>query len=162
MAKTSNLIANIANIEDVPGLSTEHDLQKVIVEWAKRMTGAYPCLALFHAVPNGGHRHVAVAVKMRAEGVKRGVPDLVLPVPKMYDDRLVVGLYLELKRGNNKPTDAQLKFHRAARDAGWRVEVVRTVEEAVAAILDHCRQPYPPIVSSSFHWSCDQYAQSIV
>jgi hypothetical protein len=36
---------------------------------------------IFH-VPNGGHRVKAVAAKLKAQGVKAGMPDLVLPMAR--------------------------------------------------------------------------------
>lgn len=48
---------------------------------------------LFH-IPNGGSRHIAEASKLKAMGVKAGVPDLFLPITK-YERS---GLFIELKR----------------------------------------------------------------
>lgn len=48
---------------------------------------------LIYHVPNGGHRHKAVAVKLKEQGVKAGVPDLVLPMARGG----YFGLYIEFK-----------------------------------------------------------------
>lgn len=60
--------------------------------------GAVAALARLYAIPNGGLRDKATAGKLKAEGVKRGVPDIFLP--------LIVGtwagLYVELKRPETK------------------------------------------------------------
>lgn len=48
---------------------------------------------MFH-IPNGGSRHIAEAAKLKAMGVKPGVPDLFLPIPK----RGYKGLFIELKK----------------------------------------------------------------
>jgi hypothetical protein len=48
---------------------------------------------LIYHVPNGGHRHKAVAVKLKGQGVKAGVPDLVLPMARGGH----FGLYIEFK-----------------------------------------------------------------
>lgn len=47
---------------------------------------------IFH-VPNGGHRVKAVAAKLKAQGVKAGIPDLVLPMARGG----FFGLYIEFK-----------------------------------------------------------------
>ena len=47
---------------------------------------------IFH-VPNGGHRVKAVAAKLKAQGVKAGIPDLVLPMARGG----LFGLYIEFK-----------------------------------------------------------------
>ena len=75
-------------------IPTEHHEQVQFIKWAEMMAPRYPELNDFYAVPNGGDRNVRVARKLKAEGVKPGVPDLVLPVPIGG----YIGLYLELKR----------------------------------------------------------------
>ena len=82
---------------------SEHDEQKKIFQWARMSEGRWPELALLFAIPNGGHRHKAVAAKLKAEGVKAGVPDMCLPVARGRWH----GLFIELKHGKNKETDSQ-------------------------------------------------------
>ena len=48
---------------------------------------------LFH-IPNGGSRHIAEASKLKAMGVKRGVPDIFLPVRTIN----FIGMWIELKK----------------------------------------------------------------
>lgn len=43
----------------------------------------FPAVRIFH-IPNGGHRAISVAKKMKAEGVKAGVPDLYVPEWKLW------------------------------------------------------------------------------
>ncbi|WP_338585855.1 VRR-NUC domain-containing protein [Pseudomonas sp. MAG733B] len=56
---------------------------------------------IFH-VPNGGHRVKAVAAKLKAQGVKAGIPDLVLPMARGG----YFGLYIEFKA--TPPNDAAI------------------------------------------------------
>lgn len=63
----------------------------------------YQELCRFYAIPNGGHRSKATAGKMRAEGVRSGVPDYCLPVARDGAH----GLYIELKRPTGKPSTEQ-------------------------------------------------------
>lgn len=60
----------------------------------------YPELKLMFAIPNGGFRTKSEAARLRAMGVKRGVPDTFLPVKRGAWS----GLFIELKRpvGKNK------------------------------------------------------------
>ena len=60
---------------------TEHEEQALVIQWAELHKRTLPGLELLHAIPNGGDRDVRVATKLKAEGVKAGVPDLLLPVP---------------------------------------------------------------------------------
>ena len=57
------------------------------------MEGRHPQLALIFAIPNGGKRHIGTARKLKAEGVRSGVPDIFLACPRMpYDFHdLIVG-----------------------------------------------------------------------
>lgn len=69
--------------------------------------GVQPLRRLY-AIPNGGQRDKITAGKLKAEGVKRGVPDICLPLP-MYKEPCAgsarigtfaqyCGLYVEMKR----------------------------------------------------------------
>jgi len=63
------------------------------MEWALLSSGKYPELQLLHHIPNGGKRSASEAARFKATGVKPGVPDLCLPVPRgRYH-----GLYIEMK-----------------------------------------------------------------
>ena len=73
---------------------TEDVEQTQLFAWANFARGKYPELTLMYHVPNGGKRSKAEAVRFKAQGVKAGVPDICLPVPRgKYH-----GLYIELKR----------------------------------------------------------------
>lgn len=77
--------------------------QKLVVEWARRAECTWPEIALLHHIPNGGQRDKAVAAKLKTEGVKAGVPDLCLPVPRgKYH-----GLYIEMKATGGRPSREQ-------------------------------------------------------
>lgn len=111
--------------------NSEHREQAALFKWAKLNERKHPELALMFAVPNGGHRHIFVARKLKAEGVKAGVPDICLPVPRGD----YAGLWIELKVKGNKPTEVQRQWHKNLADAGHRVEVCYSWSEAKNAIL---------------------------
>ena len=97
---------------------TEHDEQVSLFNILGLYKDKYPILSWIHAIPNGGHRHVAVARRMKAEGVKAGVWDIFVPVPA--DDKC--GLYIEMKYGKNNLTDNQKAFRDAVGDGyKWAV-----------------------------------------
>ena len=106
----------------------EHEEQKALFRWATMMSTRHVALLLMYAIPNGGHRDIRVARKLKAEGVKRGVPDICLPVPRgRYG-----ALYIELKRlKGGSVTKSQREWHDALWAAGNRVEVCRGCEEAI-------------------------------
>lgn len=90
-----------------PKLS-EHDLQAAVIAECDRRAILRPEYGLIFAIPNGGARHPAVAAKLKAEGVKAGVPDLFLPVARHGYH----GMFIELKVGDNKPSQVQLDMIR--------------------------------------------------
>lgn len=59
----------------------EVDEQRAVFEWAEYAKGKYPWLKWMHHIPNGGSRNKIEAVRLKAQGVKRGVPDIFLPYP---------------------------------------------------------------------------------
>ena len=79
----------------------------------------YPELALFFAVPNGGDRNKVVAAKMKAEGVRAGVPDYLLPVARQGFH----GLAIELKAVGGSPSPEQRQWLADLAAQGWRAEV---------------------------------------
>lgn len=89
--------------------------QEMLMRWARETEIVYPELALLHHIPNGGKRNAAEAAHLKRLGVKAGVPDLFLPVPRGKCH----GLYIELKAGKNKPTDAQRKWIDALAEQGY-------------------------------------------
>lgn len=59
---------------------SESDEQIGFLQWFERK---FQGVRIFH-IPNGGHRAISVAKKMKAEGVKPGVPDLYVPAWKLW------------------------------------------------------------------------------
>ena len=95
---------------------TEHQIQSALVDWWQLQHKVYglPEFALF-AIPNGGARSAATGAMLKREGVRKGVPDLLLAVPsKAYH-----GMFIELKAGKNKETMEQKKFLDFAEKQGY-------------------------------------------
>jgi len=114
----------------------EHDEQVRLFQWAAWAINRYPELELLHAIPNGGHRNPATAARMKREGVKRGIPDIFLPVPR----RGYYGLYLELKRPmGGRLSGAQAEVIAKLKEQGFRVDVCRGFEEAREALEGYLR-----------------------
>ena len=100
---------------------SEHKEQVALFRWAEFAAASRPELRLLHAIPNGGHRHKAVAARMKAEGVRRGVPDVFLPIPR----GAFAGLYIEMKTRRGRVSDEQRRWIEALRAQGYRAEVCR-------------------------------------
>ena len=69
--------------------------QERVINWATFYAKDFPELDLLYHVPNGGSRNQLEAANLKRQGVKAGVPDLVLPVPQQQFH----GLYVEMKWG---------------------------------------------------------------
>ena len=82
---------------------SEHVEQVALMRWAAASKAAHPELGLLLAIPNGGDRHPAVAAKLRSEGVRAGVPDLLLPVARGGSH----GLWIEMKRRQGARTSPE-------------------------------------------------------
>lgn len=80
--------------EQIAAAGTEHSHQAAFFCALRDHYVKYPQLRFMHAIPNGGERNVVVASKLKAEGVKQGVPDTFLPYPSGAHH----GLYIEFKR----------------------------------------------------------------
>lgn len=97
------------------------------------MSRRYPQLSLLYHIPNGGARSKGTAGRLKAEGVKSGVPDICLPVAKgKYH-----GLYVEMKVGKNKPTANQVKWIESLLSEGYQAKVCYGWQEAVRVIEDY-------------------------
>lgn len=112
----------------------EHTEQCRLIEWAGFAAAQHPKLRMLYAIPNGGARHKATAAKLKAEGVRKGVPDLCLPVARGPHH----GLYIELKRRQGSyPSEEQKQWLADLTTAGYRAEVCKGWEAARDVILDY-------------------------
>ena len=111
----------------------EHEEQCKLFAWAKEKESMHLHLGLMFAIPNGGHRHKGVAVKLKNEGVKSGVPDVFLAVPKNGKS----GLFLEMKYGKNKPSVNQKWWLESLRAEGYETAVCYGFEQARDKIISY-------------------------
>lgn len=80
--------------EQLAACGTEHGHQAALFCWAAIAVEVMPELRWLFAIPNGGMRDNITAGKLKAEGVKGGVPDTCLPIRRGQWS----GLFIELKR----------------------------------------------------------------
>lgn len=111
---------------------SEHELQAAVIAECDRRSILRVEYRLIFAIPNGGHRHPAVAAKLKAEGVKPGVLDLLLPVARQGYH----GYFIELKCGDNKPSQDQEEWIRKLRAEGYKCDVVWDSVDRVMGLLE--------------------------
>ena len=114
---------------------TEHSEQVALFDWAKANESRHLQLGLMFAIPNQGGKGKSAVIRglrMVNEGLKKGVPDIFLGVPRNGKH----GLFIELKVGKNKPSKNQLWWIHSLRTEGYAVEVCYGFHEAQTAIID--------------------------
>lgn len=110
--------------------------QTCLFRWAAYSLGAHPELKLLHAIPNGGKRSKSEAARMKAAGVKAGVPDMFLPVARGGSH----GLYIELKRIKGGRVSAeQLAWMEELTREGYTCAVCHGWEEARKVIQTYLK-----------------------
>ena len=95
---------------------------------------------LIYHIPNGGHRHKAVAAKLKEQGAKAGIPDLKLPMARGG----YFGLYIEFKA--TPPNDAPVSASQHARirllsEQGYLAIVCRGHFDAMEQLRAYLRLP---------------------
>lgn len=114
-----------------PVIPLEEIEQEHVFLWASMEERAYPELAMLYAIPNGGKRAIKTAVALKKQGVKRGVPDMCLPVPRGGFN----GLYIELKRvKGGTVSDEQREWMAALNTQGYKAIICHGAEEAIEQI----------------------------
>jgi len=98
-------------------------------------------LNLCYALPNGGKRHLVVALKLKKEGVRHGFPDINIdyPVDSWH------GLRIENKFGNNRLTKMQRLKKTLLESVGFKYVVCRSAGEAINTLINYLpfsRQDY--------------------
>ena len=116
---------------------TQHEAaeQEALFGWAAWQLFKYPEIDLLFHIPNGGSRHPQEAANLKKQGVKAGVPDLCLPVPR----GVFHGLYIEMKAGKNKPTAFQAEWIKKLRGQGYQAEVCYGWEAAAQLIEQYLK-----------------------
>ena len=109
---------------------TEAQHQINVIRWSLTVRDRYPELALLFHIPNGGSRDLREAAHMKEQGVKPGVPDLCLPVPRgKYH-----GLYVEMKTPQGRASADQKWWHEQLRKQGYFVTMAHGWKLAVKVI----------------------------
>lgn len=112
----------------------ETEEQQALFRWVGYQVGRYPELAMLYHISNEGRRNPRRA---KAEGIKAGVPDLCLPVPRgPYH-----GLYIEMKRRKGGSlTPEQKGWLERLRGQGYAATRCDGWEQAAKLLLDYLHQ----------------------
>lgn len=112
------------------GVLSEATEQENVFMW----TYYIPECEFMYAVPNGGTRNRIEAANLKRQGVRAGVPDIVLPVAR----KGFHGLYIEMKaKKGGKTSDDQKRYIEFLTENGYLARVCKGAEEAVALIKEY-------------------------
>lgn len=106
------------------GKATEAQIQAAVLQHLQ-LTGAKGIV--FFSVPNEGKRTASTAAKLKANGLRAGVPDLML-----IRDGRAYGLELKTETGRISP--AQRACHAEFTSAGATVSVAFGLDDAIATL----------------------------
>ena len=107
---------------------SEHSEQVGFINWFRVK---YPNVLIF-AIPNGEKRAITVAKRLKAEGVVRGIPDLLIPQWT---------LWVEMKRiSGGRLSPEQKAMIQYLEGIGQKVIVAKGAADASKQILEHCRE----------------------
>ena len=121
-----------------PPVPTEHAEQAVVIAWWSMYAPLKGIdYRLLFAIPNGAYKSPGQAAKFRKEGLRSGVPDLFLALPR--DGKTgngKAGLFLEMKRqkGKVKPGSEQDQYAQLLRAVGYEVAACAGADEAIGVI----------------------------
>lgn len=107
----------------------ESEEQKQLIQWARSRPWGF---MLFH-ICNENVGGYAWAVRNRQMGVRKGVPDLMLPIPMNGFH----GLFIELKTDKGRLSEAQKVWIENLRSLGYRVEVCKGFVEAKDVLKEY-------------------------
>jgi hypothetical protein len=107
-----------------PYIGSEDNFQKAVARYLDAKGVLW-----FHC-PNGGHRNVAEAAKLKAMGAKAGIPDILILEPR----KNCYGFAIELKVGKNKCTDHQNEMRRHFIAHNWHVLVSYSLDQVIYEI----------------------------
>jgi hypothetical protein len=110
---------------------SEHVIQCKAVQWIKQYTPY-----VVYAVPNGGKRGKLEAMRLRAEGVLAGIPDIHIPA---------LSLFIEMKTPTGKVSPVQKEMHERLRKDGQIVAVCYSTQQAIDVVtgIMHTRGMVP-------------------
>jgi hypothetical protein len=107
--------------------------QRALFKWAKYAQNRFPELQYLFHVPNGGARNAITGARLKAQGVKAGVPDIYLDVARgCYH-----GLRIELKAGKGKASEDQHNWILNLQAQGYYAQVCVGWEEARELIVKY-------------------------
>lgn len=112
----------------------ESDIQSEFFEKIKLFFPKIPDKLCF-AIPNGGSRNPIEAANLKRQGVKAGVSDVIILIPK----KGFASLCIEFKTATGKQSEEQKEFQRQVEACGSKYVIVRSVAEAIETLKEYLK-----------------------
>lgn len=113
------------------GATSEEHLHRQCFEWILENELRWPILEWMFHPANGGARSKGEGGKLKAMGVRPGIPDFMLPIPVLPWN----GLAIELKTATGSLTQTQQEWAESLSKGGYLVGVARSLEEFGALVI---------------------------
>lgn len=115
-------------------IKSEAQEQTELFTWIRSKQIEIPELQLAFSTLNGVRLSPKLRKEVKAQGMRAGVPDVILPVVTAS----FPGLYIEMKRIKFGAVSPEQKvFIRLLKKQGYRVEVAKGKEQAKQILLDY-------------------------
>jgi len=127
--------------------TSEHSHQAAFFCWINQHLKDYPQLKYAHAIPNGGLRSKVQAARLKAEGVRPGVPDVFVPYPIHLGAEIArAGLYIEFKKPGSENRKGgglsknQIEWRDYLQSMKYEHMVVYSYLQAIDGVLEYLTQ----------------------
>ena len=113
-------------------IPTEHQEQCTVIQYFDLKYKEHR--GRLFAIPNGSYKSRAAASSSKREGLRAGVPDLMLPVAR----KVYHGLFIEMKRTKGSITSKEQKdWHEYLNGQGYLCVVCKGAQSAIYVIDDY-------------------------
>lgn len=122
---------------------TEDTEQMQIINYCNSMSAYVPEYSMIYHIPNEGKRKNGA--KLKRIGLRKGIPDLCLPVPKMGFN----GLYIELKKDTSKKASKEQKeWLFKLEQQGYATSLCFGADEAINLITAYMTSDYETFIDN--------------
>ncbi len=120
---------------------TEDAEQRTLISWCRWMEGQHSDFGMILHIPNGEYRTPTTGKRLKAQGVRAGVPDLFLAVTT----KDFGGLWIELKSQNGRVRPEQHEWIKKLQLHGYSAHVCYGWQHAAKVICDYLSlsDPFP-------------------
>lgn len=118
----------------------ESEIQSKLIKWAEEYSAVYPELKLLNASLNGIQTAPKIKKMMYSQGMKKGYPDLFLPVARTIGEKVYHGLFIELKSEGGEPKKEQIWWNEQLNEQGYVAVFCYGIEEAKKIICDYLQR----------------------